>query len=149
VTICAAVQEMLGRDESSAGYGMTVLSAADGQASVTLVVEKSSANGHGLAHGGLIFGLADTAFACAANSRLEGTVTAGADITYYSPAFVGDTLFADGAVRHLSGRHSLVDVTVRRGSEVIAEYRGRGAIVRPKTEHTSGSSAGTEKEVAQ
>jgi acyl-CoA thioesterase len=121
---------MLARDHSSTNLGMRVLSAEDGHAAVTLVVDPSWVNGHGLAHGGLVFSLADTAFACAANSRVAGTVTSGAEIVYYSPAHEGDTLVAEGVVRHVAGRHSLVDVTVRRGSTVLAEYRGRGAVAR-------------------
>ncbi len=36
-------------------------------------------NGHGTAHGGFIFALADTAFACACNSHGPVTVAAGTD----------------------------------------------------------------------
>lgn len=149
MTVCSAVADMLARDASLDGFGMTVVSAADGSASVTMVVQASAANGHGVAHGGLIFSLADTAFACAANSSRAGTVTAAADITYYAPAFVGDTLVADGAVRHLTGRHSLVDVTVRRGVDVIAEYRGRGAVMRPRHDRPVDSSSVTSTKAEQ
>ncbi|KQU38451.1 MULTISPECIES: hotdog fold thioesterase [unclassified Rhodococcus (in: high G+C Gram-positive bacteria)] len=146
MSVCAAVRDMLARDHSATGNGMTVLSAENGSASVSVVVDRSWVNGHGLAHGGLVFSLADTAFACAANSRSPGTVTAGAEIVYYSPSLEGDTLVADATVRHVAGRHSLVDVTVRRGSVVVAEYRGRGAVARPPAQQTElGAAADDER----
>ncbi|MFW0796729.1 hotdog fold thioesterase [Gordonia sp. CPCC 205515] len=131
MTVADSVVAMLARDASLAGYGIDVLYASDGYAKAQMTVDESRANGHGIAHGGAVFALADTAFACAANSRLADTVTAGASITYYTPAHIGDDLVADATVRHLEGRHSLVDVTVRCGERVIAEYRGRGAVIRP------------------
>ena len=83
------------------------------------------ANGHAIAHGGLIFALADTAFACACNSFGEVTVAAAADIIFVAPARVGDVLVAEAVLRTRFGRAGLYDVTVRRGEEIIAEFRGR------------------------
>jgi acyl-CoA thioesterase len=87
-------------------------------------------NGHDLAHGGLIFALADTAFACACNGWGATTVAAGADITFLRPARLGDVLDAEARVRARRGRSGLYDVTVRRGDEVVAEFRGRSAELR-------------------
>ena len=58
------------------------------------------------------------------------TATAGASIEYYTPAYVGEVLVAEAVVRHHTGRNSLVDVTIRSGARVVAEYRGRGAVLR-------------------
>jgi phenylacetic acid degradation protein PaaD len=82
-------------------------------------------NGHGITHGGYLFLLADTAFACACNSRGRVTVAAGADITFIAPARDGDLLVAAAAERVSYGRSGLYDVTVRRGNEIVAEFRGR------------------------
>src|SRR6476646_2120957 len=81
-------------------------------------------NGHDMAHGGLIFTLADTAFACACNSFGPVTVAASAEIVFVAPARAGDVLVAEAARRTRFGRSGLYDVTVRRGGEVIAEVRG-------------------------
>ncbi len=51
-------------------------------------------NGHGLTHGGFVFMLADTAFACACNSHGPVTVAAGADISFLRPTRAGDLLTA-------------------------------------------------------
>jgi len=88
-------------------------------------VRDNMVNGHAIAHGGLIFALADTAFACACNSFGPVTVAASADIVFVAPARAGDVLVAEAVLRTRFGRSGLYDVTVRRGGEVIAEFRGR------------------------
>ena len=87
-------------------------------------------NGLGVAQGGFVFALADHAFACAANSVLEGTATVEAAISYLSPARVGDDLEADARVAHLDHRRVVVDVTVRCGDRVIALVRATGRPLR-------------------
>jgi acyl-CoA thioesterase len=82
-------------------------------------------NGHGLAHGAFVFAVADTAFACACNSHGPVTVAAGADITFVAPVREGDELVAEAVERTRYGRNGVYDVTVRRGTEVVAEFRGR------------------------
>jgi acyl-CoA thioesterase len=49
---------------------------------------------------------------------------------YLSAAHVGEELIAEAEVRHAGERQSLVDVTVRCGDRVVAEYRGRSARLR-------------------
>ena len=89
-------------------------------------VTEGFTNGHHIAHGGLIFALADTTLACAANSLVPGTVTAESSIIYLAPARSGDELSAEGTVRSVAGRHTVIDVTVRSADRVVAEFRGRG-----------------------
>jgi acyl-CoA thioesterase len=91
-----------------------------------MTVREDMLNGHAMAHGGLIFTLADTAFACACNSFGPVTVAASADIVFVAPARAGDVLEAEAVLRTRFGRAGLYDVTVRRGGgDVIAEFRGR------------------------
>jgi acyl-CoA thioesterase len=88
-------------------------------------------NGHGLTHGGYVFLLADTAFACACNSYGPVTVAAGAEVTFLRPSRAGDVLEARAAERSASGRSGIYDVTVRRDGDVVAEFRGRSRQVSP------------------
>ena len=53
------------------------------------------------------------------------TVAASADIVFVAPAREGDVLVAEAVERTRFGRSGLYDVTVRRGADVIAEFRGR------------------------
>jgi acyl-CoA thioesterase len=125
-----AVSRMMAADEASRSLGIEVLEAAEGRAVTRMTVRPDMVNGHDIAHGGLIFTLADTAFACACNSWGPVTVAAGADITFVAPARLGDVLEAEAVARTRYGRSGIYDVTVRRGDEVVAEFRGRSVTVR-------------------
>jgi len=118
-------EAMFDADVASRGLGMELVEVGDGTATVRMRVGTAMVNGHGIAHGGYVFLLADTAFACACNSRGRVTVAAGADVTFIAPARVGDLLVASAAERVSYGRSGIYDVTVRRGDDVVAEFRGR------------------------
>lgn len=120
---------MFATDRASRGMGMELLEAGDGSALVRMTVSADMINGHGTAHGGFIFALADTAFACACNSHGPVTVAAGADITFIAPVKEGDVLTASARERTRFGRSGIYDVTVLRGADVVAEFRGRSRVI--------------------
>jgi acyl-CoA thioesterase len=120
---------MFSADRASKGLGMELLETGAGRAVVQMRVAQTMINGHGIAHGGFVFTLADTAFACACNSYGPVTVAAGADISFLRPVREGDVLVATAAERVVTGRSGIYDVTVRRGEEVVAEFRGRSRTV--------------------
>ncbi len=119
------VQAMMKKDEASRGLGIELVDQGEGRAVTRMTIRADMVNGHAIAHGGLIFMLADTAFACACNSHGPVTVAASADIVFVAPAREGDVLVAEAIERTRFGRSGLYDVTVRRGADVIAEFRGR------------------------
>src|SRR5262245_56361132 len=116
---------MLDDDLASSSLGMRLVDAGAGRATVRMTITDTMVNGHAIAHGGYVFLLADTAFACACNSHGPVTVAAGADITFVASAKLGDELEARATERTVYGRSGIYDVTVTRGEEVIAEFRGR------------------------
>ena len=118
------VGRMMAADEASRALGIEILDSSPGTAVARMTVTATMVNGHAIAHGGYVFLLADTAFACACNSHGPVTVAAGADITFIAAAREGDTLVATAVERVRFGRSGICDVTVRRGDEVIAEFRG-------------------------
>ncbi|WP_051716838.1 hydroxyphenylacetyl-CoA thioesterase PaaI [Streptomyces megasporus] len=120
---------MFAADRASRGLGIELLRAGDGTAAVRMTVTGAMVNGHGVAHGGYLFLLADTAFACACNSHGPVTVAAGADVTFVAPAHEGDVLVAVAEERTRFGRNGVYDVTVLRDERVIAEFRGRSRTV--------------------
>ena len=124
-----AAHSMFDADHASRSLGIALVAYGPGTAEVRMTVTEAMVNGHALAHGGYLFLLADTAFACACNSHGPVTVAAGAEITFVAPAREGDVLTATAAERLRYGRSGLYDVTVRRGGEVIAEFRGRSATI--------------------
>jgi len=117
--------EMFAADRASRDLGMELLEVGEGSAVLRMTVGRSMINGHGIAHGGYVFLPADSAFACACNSRGVVTVAAGADISFVATVREGDVLVATAAERVAFGRSGIYDVTVRRGQTIVAEFRGR------------------------
>ncbi|TCD14956.1 hydroxyphenylacetyl-CoA thioesterase PaaI [Oricola cellulosilytica] len=116
---------MWASDNASKWFGMTIESVGKGTATLTLTVEKHHTNGHDNCHGGVIFALADSAFAFACNSGNEATVAQSNSITYVAPARSGDRLTATAVEIVRRGRSGTYDVTVRReDGTVIALFRG-------------------------
>jgi acyl-CoA thioesterase len=136
--VTPAAEAMFAADEASRGLGVELLEHGAGSAVLRMTVTPAMVNGHGIVHGGYVFLLADSAFACACNSHGPMTVAAGADITFVAPAYEGDVLVARAEERTRYGRSGLYDVTVLRGDEVIAEFRGRSRSLRSTTSKESG-----------
>ena len=112
-------------DAASRLLGIELTGYGPGWARTRMTVRDDMVNGHGICHGGLIFSLADTAFACACNSWGPVTVAAGCDIVFVAPASGGDVLTAAARVRSRYGRSGIYDVTVTHGDRLVAEFRGR------------------------
>lgn len=129
------VRAMLDADAATAALGIEVLTLGPGAATMRMTVRSDMVQGHGTCHGGLVFSLADSAFAAACNGRAAGAVVAGsAEITFVRPAFLGDVLVADAAEHLRYGRNGVTDVTVTREADgdVIALFRGRSVeLARP------------------
>jgi acyl-CoA thioesterase len=127
-----AVARMLRDDAASSALGIEVPEVRPGRALARMTVRPDMVNGHGIAHGAFVFAVADTAFACACNSHGPVSVAASADITFVSPARLGDVLEADAVERTRYGRNGIYDVTVRRVGDtaVIAEFRGTSRTTR-------------------
>lgn len=128
-----AAHDMFAVDEASRSLGIELLQAGDGRAVAAMRVTSAMVNGHDIAHGGYVFLLADTSFACACNSHGPVTVAAGAEITFVAAARLGDYLVATAQERTRYGRNGIYDVTVHRedasGRAVIAEFRGRSRVI--------------------
>jgi acyl-CoA thioesterase len=116
-------------DLASQGLGMAISDVAPGRATVSMTVRDDMTNGHGTAHGGFIFALADSAFAFACNSYNERTVAQACDIVFAAPARAGDRLVAEAVERHRFGRNGLYDIRVRCDDRVVAEFRGRSRTI--------------------
>lgn len=118
-------------DRASQGLGMVLEDVGPGTATIAMTVTQSMVNGHGIAHGGFVFALADSAFAFACNSRDQRCVGQQASITYLAPAMQGDRLTARAGERARQGRSGLYDVTVTdQQGRVIAEFRGQSRSIK-------------------
>jgi acyl-CoA thioesterase len=122
----AVAAAMFARDRASQALGMAIAAVAPGQATLTMTVRADMVNGHAICHGGLIFTLADSAFAFACNSYNLATVASGCTIEFLAPAREGDVLTARARERSAAGRTGVYDIEVanQRG-EAIALFRGK------------------------
>lgn len=121
-----AATHMAPTDNTKQFLGMTIHELERGRAVLSMVVRPEMANGFGITHGGMVFTLADTAFAYACNESNQPTVASGADITFTKASHAGDTLTATAVRRWLSGRNGLYDITITdQHGELVAEFRGR------------------------
>lgn len=125
----AAVGEaMYARDTASQALGMALEQVRPGYARLRMAVRADMLNGHGSCHGGMVFALADSAFAFACNSHDVVTVASGCSIEFLAPAREGDELVAEAEERFREGRNGVYDVIVRRADgSLIATFRGRSA----------------------
>jgi len=113
-------------DAASRQLGMTVDSCSPGRAAVSMRIRPDMVNGHGICHGGLVFALADSAFAFACNSYGDNTVAAGAAIEFLAPGREGDVLHATAVERWRAGRAGIYEIEVRnQRGELVALFRGR------------------------
>jgi acyl-CoA thioesterase len=113
-------------DNASQALGMRVLAVAEGSATVQMTVRADMVNGHKTCHGGMIFTLADSAFAFACNSRNVPTVASGCSIEFLAPAKEGDVLIAEAIEITLAGKTGIYDAIVRNQTgAIIATFRGR------------------------
>jgi acyl-CoA thioesterase len=125
----ACVEAMWKEDDASKGLGMEVVQITAGEAVLTMTVKPSMVNGHGIAHGGFIFALADSAFAFACNSHNERAVTAHCNISFIRPGKLGDRLIATAREISRTGRSGIYDVRVTVDDVAIAELRGHSRTV--------------------
>jgi acyl-CoA thioesterase len=126
------VETMMASDAASRMFGIELLDYGPGWARTQLTVRDDMVNGHDICHGAVVFALADTAFACACNSWGPVTVAAGADIVFIAPGRRGDVLTAEARMRSSYGRSGIYDVTITRGEDLIAEFRGRSHEMRAR-----------------
>jgi acyl-CoA thioesterase len=117
---------LLERDEMSRSLGMRIVQIGPGTAQVSMLVRADMVNGHGSCHGGVLFSLADSAFAFACNTYNAITVAAGGTIDFLSPAKQGDELTALAQEVWRSRRSGIYDVSIlNQRRERIALFHGR------------------------
>ena len=116
---------MLAAEGTGPAWGIRIEEARAGHARLSMKVRADMLNGHGIVHGGMVFALADTAFAYVCNGKNEKTVAAQAGIIFLGSATEGETLVAEGEEAATAGRSGVTRVTVRTSDgRTIAEFTG-------------------------
>lgn len=113
-------------DKASQALGMRVISVGEGRSEVSMVVREDMLSGHELVHGGMVFTLADSAFALACNSRNKTSYAMSCSIDFVRPALLGDELTARAEEQSHTRSSGFYEITVtNQHGKVIAHFRGR------------------------
>jgi acyl-CoA thioesterase len=115
---------MYARDLALQALGIEIVEIGEGFARAAFTVRADMVNGHAVCHGGLLFTLADSAFAYACNSRNDSTVALQCSISFVAPARVGERIEAVARERTLGGRTGTYDVEVTGPNGSVALFRG-------------------------
>ncbi|MBC6491779.1 phenylacetic acid degradation protein PaaD [Flavihumibacter stibioxidans] len=114
------VDHMMQEDAFSRWLGVTVLEVKEGYSRIRMTIRDEMVNGFGIAHGGIAFSLADSAFAFACNNRNNLSVALDVTITFTKAVKIGDTLTAEAKEVH-NGRSTgvyLITITNQAGEQV-------------------------------
>jgi acyl-CoA thioesterase len=112
------------RDSFRALLGIKVLDVKDGYVKMSMRIGEKHTNIHGLTHGGIIFSLADCAFAEVTNFGDNRAVAVQVSINFIRPTQAGDTLTAE-ATRASEGKtFSISNITVSKENKLVALFTG-------------------------
>ena len=121
-------ETMYAKDAASQALGIRVEIPEAGRAVARMTVREDMVNAFDVCHGGLLFTLADTAFAFACNGYDDVTVAAAASIDFLRPARLGDELHALASEDYRGSKSGFYTVEVRdQRGETVAIFRGRSA----------------------
>ncbi|ASP48229.1 hydroxyphenylacetyl-CoA thioesterase PaaI [Cognaticolwellia beringensis] len=124
----ACAQHMHANDRLSQSLNMEIKQVGEGSAVVTMTVNETMVNGHQTCHGGMIFSLADSAFAFACNSQNKAAVAANCTIDFLRPAMLADVLTATATVQYQGRRTGIYQtLIVNQHDKLIAIFKGNSA----------------------
>lgn len=118
------VEKMYNADEFSQWLGIERIEEKPGYAILQMVVRPEMVNGFGIAHGGITYSLADSAFAFASNSRGKKAVSIETSINHLKTVYPGDLLRAEAEETSLGKKIAVYHVKVLRGEELVAHFKG-------------------------
>lgn len=121
-----AMFERISQDPFARFLGIELLELGPGTSKVTMIVQEHMLNFHGIPHGGVIFSLADAAFAAASNSHGQTALALAVTINYLAAVPVDTRLVAEATEESLGNRTSLYRLAVKaEDGTLVALAHGR------------------------
>lgn len=119
------VASMYDNDAFSQWLGIERLLVQQGHCIIRMIVRKEMLNGFGIAHGGITYSLADSAFAFACNSHGRKSVSVETSISHTQSLKEGDLIIAEARELHVSNKIGVyqIDVTNQDG-KTVAIFKG-------------------------
>lgn len=119
------VAHMMNHDGFSTWLGIEVLEVETGYSKIRMTVRPEMVNGFGIAHGGIAFSLADSAFAFACNNRNILSVALDTSISFIKPVHIGDELTAEAKELHNGKSTGLYHITItNQKNHLVAMFKG-------------------------
>jgi acyl-CoA thioesterase len=104
--------------------GIKVHEVRDGYAKMSFEITKKHTNAVGYTHGGVLFSLADCAFAEAVNFGDSKAVAVQVSINYLRPTLEGDVLTAEATTVSDGKTLALCSVVVKKEGKDVAMFSG-------------------------
>jgi acyl-CoA thioesterase len=121
----SVVDKMLTEDQFSKWLGIELLDCTEGYSKIKMTVRNEMVNGFGIAHGGIAFSLADSAFAFACNNRNNLSVALDTSINFIKQVNVGDILTAEATELHNGKSTGLYQIKINnQKNELVAQFKG-------------------------
>lgn len=124
-TVDAVKNKMWEQDYFSQWLGIVLEEVAIGYCRASFVIRKEMLNGHGIVQGGVLFSVADTAFAFACNAQGKLTVALEVGVNFIKPAVAGERLVIEAKVLHHGYKTGVYDVRVlNEKEELVCLFKG-------------------------
>ena len=119
------VDHMMLQDKFSQWLGIELLEIREGYSRIRMTMREEMINGFGIAHGGIAFSLADSAFAFACNNRNRLSVALDTSINFLKPLHPGDVMTAEAKELHNGRTTGLYHITItNQQDQVVAVFKG-------------------------
>ncbi len=120
-----AIERMLEKDAFSQWLGIEILEIEKGYCKVSMTVRAEMTNGFKIAHGGISYSLADSAFAFASNSHGIQSVSLETSISHLKKILHGDQLTAIAKEINLTRKTGLYQIEIKnQKDELVAQFKG-------------------------
>lgn len=120
----AIVDKMYENDAFSKWLGISVEQVKAGFCRLNMTVRKDMLNGFGIAHGGIIYSLADSALAFASNSHGKQALSIETSINHLEKLVEGDTIIAEAKEESLKNTLGIYKVEITKNQKLVALFKG-------------------------
>jgi acyl-CoA thioesterase len=119
------IDAMMAKDYFSQWLGIERIEEREGFCKLRMTIRREMCNGLEIAHGGVSYSFADSAFAFASNSRGRKAVSIETSISHIKPLSIGDIITATAMEQSVTNRIGNYYVEVQRETgEIVALFKG-------------------------
>lgn len=118
------VELMYSNDKFSQWLGIERVLVEEGKCILKMTIKKEMLNGFDIAHGGIVFSLADSCLAFCSNSYGRKSVSIEASTNWFIPLKENDVIFAESFLKSISNKQAVFDIDIKRDNDLVASFRG-------------------------